>query len=356
LTEVQRSGDEAEPEPASPASVSARGPADRSPAEELDALIGGLRQEAARRRAAPDFPIDDEARLGAVMDREGPVGPRTDLRAVAADLEAAARRLGAGPAVEPPGRLRGRRRAATDDAERFGRWAADVAGIADLAASLARSASSRLEAMERRLERIEGPSGDAPSGPEETGSAREAPGSLLRWEGRVAAAARLAAETALPRTGSAETALIAGAGAGRWLERVRPSLPGAYALDTGAPAFSDEDRIRSGSLFEHLHTVGDRALALAVVVGPLPATELPRLGLWAAELARVAHLVVVVSEAPWAWRRRLGDAAADLAGDRPVSAETWMDILHGAGMSAGARFAPGGADYCLAAGRSAVGS
>lgn len=355
MTRVERTGEEADPEPGSPVAGPGRDQADRSPADELDALIGDLRQEAARRRAAPDFPIDGEARLGAVMDREGPVGSRTDLTALAAELQAAARRLVAGAVVEPPVRPRGRRRAPADDLERLARAVGEMAEIADLAASLARSTSSRLQALERRLQRIEGPSGGGRSGPAEAGSGAAAPGSLSRWEGRVAAVARLAAETTLADTGSG-SGLVAGAEAGRWLERLRPSLPGAYALDAGLPAFSDEDRVRSGSLFEHLHAVGDRALALAVVVGPMPATELPRLGRWAAELARVAHLVVVVSEAPWAWRRRLGDAAADRARDRPVSAETWMDVLDGAGMSAGARFAPGGADYCLVARRASVGT
>src|SRR5580658_3300519 len=69
-------------------------PDDELPAaEDLDALIGGVRAEAARRRAAPAYPIDDEARIGLELDSQAPrpfLAPLERLAATAARVETAA--------------------------------------------------------------------------------------------------------------------------------------------------------------------------------------------------------------------------------------------------------------------------
>lgn len=82
-------------------------------------MIGDIRQEAARRRAAPDFPVGEEAQLAVEMDDQGPGHAGADVRAVIAGLR--------------PG--------LTNDE------------LVELMASAIRVLSARLEAVERRLDR-----------------------------------------------------------------------------------------------------------------------------------------------------------------------------------------------------------
>lgn len=56
----------------------------------LDELIGEIRREAARRRAAPSFPVDEEAGIGVELDALGPAAGGADLAASLAGLRALA--------------------------------------------------------------------------------------------------------------------------------------------------------------------------------------------------------------------------------------------------------------------------
>lgn len=89
---------------------------------DLDELIGEIRREAARRRAAPSFPVDEEARIGLEMDALGPQGAGADLAASIAGL---------------------RQLAASPDAA--------VREVAALAASAVQALAVRLDLLERRL-------------------------------------------------------------------------------------------------------------------------------------------------------------------------------------------------------------
>lgn len=281
---------------------------------DLDALIGDIRKEAARRRAAPDFPVDDEARLGTEMDRQGPSGGGVDVAAVLAAMQALADPGGSG-------------------------GSGGLAELADLSASAVRALAARVSDLDRRVDRL-GPALAAPGGPvgEEPTDDR-GPDRLDHWAPAVSA---VAAGTGTGRI------LVAGPGAGRWVARLAADGADVYGVDPTSPAYSDDGVMRTGGVAAHVQTVGEGELALAVLVGPLAAAELPHLGRWAAALAVRARTVLVVSEAPWAWRLRLGDAAADTTAWRPASPETWMAALHGAGYQLSGRYGPEGRDYCVA--------
>lgn len=284
---------------------------------DLDALIGDIRREAARRRAAPDFPVDDEARMAVEMDRRGPTGGSTDVAAVLAAIRAVAEHGSPG-------------------------GSAALTELADLSGSALRALAARLADLERRVGRLaptmSGPPG---AGPEAAGggSGGES-GGLDHWSPVVSAVAR---------TAGAGRVLVAGPGAARWAGQLASEGADVYGIDPTSPAFTDDGLVRSGGVAAHLQAVGEGALALGVLVGPLAAAELPHLGRWAAALAIRARMVLIVSEAPWAWRLRLGDAGSDTSAWRPASPETWMEALDSAGYRLAGRYGPGGRDYCLAA-------
>ena len=62
-------------------------------------------------------------------------------------------------------------------------------------------------------------------------------------------------------------------------------------------------------------------------------------------LARVASRVVLVSEAPWWWRLRLGAVNADLAAGRPHDPDTWLHAFHGVALVGTAEYDPTGQSY-----------
>lgn len=277
---------------------------------DLDALIGDIRREAARRRAAPDFPVDDEARLAVEMDRQGPSRGATDVPAVLTAIRSLAER------------------------ERTG----GLGELAELSGSALTALAARLADLERRVGRL------APdlTGPAVTGSGTGTgpdPSPLDHWVPVVSDVAGGA--------GSGRV-LVAGPGAARWAGRLAAEGVDVYGVDPTSAAFSDDGLVRAGGVAAHLQSVGEGSLSLAVLVGPLATAELPHLGRWAAALAVRAATVVVVSEAPWAWRLRLGEAGSDTSAWRPASPETWMEVLDGAGYRLSGRYGPGGRDYCLA--------
>ena len=332
--------------------------------DDLDALIGDIRREAARRRAAPDFPVDEEAALAADMDRQGPVGG-ADLAGLVAELD---RLAGTGPARAAAGRAgeEGSAGAPAAGGEADGGLeAARVAEIAGLVASVTRTLTRRLAHLERRAAADAGTgvrpatTGGPPpaaSGPDPGGVG---PGPDV-WGPLVSEYLVAGMRTGTDRAPAAGPVLVAGPGAAEWVAFLASSAAGGapvnvYGVDPARPEYSDAGPVRSGKVADHLDTVAAGGLAAVVLVGPVPVEEIPRLADLAPRLARAAGTVIVVSEAPWWWRRRVGSPAADLAATRPLGVETWLALLDGAGCTASARFGPQGRDYLVVAGRPAGG-
>jgi len=296
------------------------------PGDDLDALIGQIRLEAARRRAAPDFPLDEEARLGVEMDAQGPTRGGADLAAIVAAL-----------------------RATPKTTKTF-----DPRELGDLAASAITALAARITELERRTA---GPVDRRRAAPDD---AQEAPG-LEQWSQEVTA---LVTNPAPSETPSREV-LVAGVDVdlvGHWVKAFEQAGARSYglaeavgAMDHDVAAGSDGDPasgpVRTGALRAHLQTVGSDALNMALLLGPRPGSATEPLADTAAEMWRVARQVVVGSEAPWAWRTRLGDARADVAALRPIGPEAWLDALTGAGFAATARYGPGGRTYLAVATR-----
>lgn len=314
---------------------------------DLDALIGDIRREAARRRAAPDFPVDDEARLALEMDRQGPSGGAADLPAVLDAIRLLVRADPAGSSGTEAGP------AAPDGAPPR----SALADLADLTGSALRVLHATVADLQRQVERL-GPSlplrlpppGSAAGAAEASGGARDRPGAAPPGDagvpGELAHWAPVVAQVAAGA--AAGRVLVAGPGAGWWARTLAAGGADSYAVDPTVPLYGDDGMVRTGGVAAHLQTVPDGALALAVLVGPLAAAELPHLDRWAAAVAARSPLVVIVSEAPWAWRLRLGEAGSDISAWRPAAPETWMTVLDRVGYRLSGRYGPGGRDYCVA--------
>jgi hypothetical protein len=270
---------------------------------DLDALIGELRRQAARRRASPDFPLDAEAEIGVELDRLAPARPRPRLERLASLISG----VSAGPAL-------------------------DLSPVTEAL----RMVSARLEDLEQRVRRLEG--GTSPpilSGPASS-SQPEGP-DLFPWAAVVGGGERPSGR-----------ALCAGPGAARWVARLRSAGWDVYGIEPGAGDF-DDGEVRRGDVIDHLGGVPAGALATAVVISPhelVPAGDLASL---AGELTRAAQAVWVVSEAQWWWNQRLGSAAADLSTRRPISADTWIELMRRSGFNATGRFGADGASYAVEA-------
>jgi hypothetical protein len=271
---------------------------------DLDALIGGLRQEAAARRAAPDFPLDDEAATALELDAHAPHGPGPDLAAIASRLQ----HIGARPEAE-----------------------------AGLAASAVRAADTRLTHLERRTARLVFPATTAGS---------PAPGDALadldvQWMERTLIAQ-------LPATGDV---LVAGRDSARWAESaIRQAPPGGgevRAVDPSLDAVGDSALRRGGPVLDVLRSHGPASLGLIVFTGPYGPAELGELEDAVAEAARVADGVLVLSASPWWWRR--SGASPLPSATRPVEAEAWLEMLSGTGRAVRAEYGPGGRCYCVTA-------
>lgn len=299
-----------DPAPGPP--VGSSGAAGSRGAADLDVLIGEIKREAARRRAEPDFPVGEEAALAIEMDRQGPTRGAVDLGAVLVGLDRLAHR--------PDGGL---------------------AELAGLVASGVRAAAGRLSDLERRLDRLAPHlESRSPATSPEAGAERHGAQPLDHWDPVIADLAR-----SLP--GPDRRVLIAGPGAGRLTGVLTGSGVDAYGVDPTLGTFDDEGPVRSGGVAAHLQTLGEGSLALTVLTGSLAGAELPHLDRWAAALAVRSVVVAVISEAPWAWRLRLGEMASDTASWRPASPETWMAVLDLAGYQLAGRYGPGGRAYCL---------
>lgn len=297
------------------------GPGEPAAEPDLDVLIGEIRREAARRRAAPDFPLAEEAGIAADMDRQGPIGGGADLASVLSAL----------------------RRTASGESG-VGSPAAELAGLAGLVESVGRALTARVADLERRLDRLAPPL-PAPGAAGPPADAGRLPAGLDHW---AAVVERMVA--AGPAGGRV---LAAGPGAGAWVDRLAASGADVYGVDPSLPAHGDAGPVRAGGVAAHLQSVAEDSLGTVVLVGPLAAAELPHLDRWAAALAARTLSVAVLSETPWSWRHRLGPVAADTSPWRPAAPDTWMAVLHDAGFRVTGRFGPEGRDYCVAANRSA---
>lgn len=151
--------------------------------------------------------------------------------------------------------------------------------------------------------------------------------------------------------GQGPPVLVAGPGARAWVQVLAEAGLDAYGVDPHLAEFADAGPVRAGTLAGHLPSVAPGGLSTTIVVGPQPAADLPALHAVVSGLADRTASVVVVSEAPWWWRRRLGAPAADLSAWRPVSPETWLSLLAGAGYTARAEYGVLGRDYLVTAAR-----
>jgi len=269
---------------------------------ELDRLVGELAHEAAAVRAEPNFPHDQDVALTAELDRLAP-GAHLD------EVNAAARRL------DELGTLAG--------AARLTRRLAQLATRLDLQplrselseAELVTGAA--LRSIERRLARLE-------ARVDRLDALPEAPGALGGGAGREGDDETDWLTGLGDELTSSGRVLYAGPHPLRSVARLRAERLDAYGVSDAADVPQDEVDVAHESLYSHLAGLADSAIAAAILVG-LPVHLNPsafrRL---VKELARVATTVVVVSEAPWRWRQRVGATVADLALERPLDAETWL--------------------------------
>jgi sugar phosphate isomerase/epimerase len=268
---------------------------------DLDALIGELRLEAARRRASPSFPLEQEVRLGEALDAQAPPS-----RAPRAGTPARGwRGLGGIRST----------------------WSASRGATPTPHSTSADPLQdARLDELERRLIRLE-----------RLAEAAGAP--VLSTPG-------FSYRPSLP-PGLRGRVLYWSADPGEGVAALRAAGLDAYGVDPGGDQFETGPDVRHAELAAHLRSVG--ALGAAVLVGPSIA---PGAGMREVveELARaVQQLVIVASEAPGHWRSRVGVPEADLATHRPVEAETWLGLLAGAGFSVTAEYPEGAAGYTVTA-------
>jgi hypothetical protein len=266
----------------------------------LDALIGDLRLEAARRRAAPAFPIDEEVRLGQVLDEQAPAPPSSSR--LRHKLGALSRTWSGNVADRPENRSK----------------LSNPLPVAQL--------ERRIEALERRLARVEGHASvvltAAPMEMDVKPLVAAVTGRVLYWGAEPASA----------------------------VAALRQGAVDAYGVDPGGDSYQTGPDVRRADLIEHLGAIADDGLGAAIVVG-LESTPGPGVEDLVAELARAAALVVVVSEAPWHWRARVGSPQCDLTERRPLEVETWLALLHTGGCTVRADYPEGGSSYSIVATR-----
>ncbi len=322
-------------------------PTDRSPEKDLDQLIGELETEAARRRAAPDYPHDADAQLHFELARRAPVHhDGTSLRAMAVEVEAAVDAFGDSARNGRTGGGGGVR----------GRWPRSMAGptsgdpepvttpIGALGLALGealRAAADQIEQLQARLGVLEAALG---FGAEPGGAGGEVPAAdaittLDRWKDRLLEP--LAAVSGRVLYADTQSEVV--------VDALRSAGIDAYAVTLAGERFAPGPDVRHDEVLKHLRSVPDGALAAAVLVGPPEAVGPRTLGALVGELARTARLVVVVSEAPWWWRRRLGAARADVSMVGPVEPDTWLDAMQEVGLVGSAEYDADGHSFRVVA-------
>ena len=331
---------------------------DPDAAQDLDAAMGRLELEAARRRADPGFPIDTDVRLAAELDsvapRRGPSTPEALAAAVAAlpmpDIEPS----GPSGSSEPSrssrpflGRARPlstQPRAGDPAADRSAEELRRVAlGLIDVARSL--------DARVARLEAGRPPSASSAAGP--GGADPGADPGADAWADAVVAHVDSLGET-LAADPVAGRVWWSGPDAAEAVRRLRAHGLDAYGTDPSGDPWSTGVDGRRADPVAHLDAVADGALAAAILAGPLPDASAGRLTALVRNLTRTTATVVVCSPTPSWWRQVVGPAAADLGGDRPLGVDTWLDVLTGAGWTCTVAAGLGARTYVLT-GRSPAG-
>ena len=309
------------------------GTSDSSDRVDLDRVIGELETEAARRRAEPGYPHDADARLHFELARRAPSPPGAtalhDVTAVIAQVQEAATAGvdGRFEAGSPPAGSRRHRsdvlRQRLHDTDRR----LSALGLA-VAAAL-RAVTGRLQQLEERLRDLEPLPDDTtwPSPPDDSDA-------LEHWRSRLA-------ETLPPGA----RVLYAQSRAEEVVAELRAAGVDGYGITADGGHERPGPDVRSGDIMTHLRTVPDDALGAVVLVG-VPEAMGPRaIAPLVAELGRVTRSVVVISEAPWWWRQRLGAVNADLAPGRPLDPDTWLHAFFGMAMVGTAEYDPTGHSY-----------
>jgi hypothetical protein len=311
------------------------GTTDPSSGLDLDRLIGELETEAARRRAEPGYPHDADARLHFELARRAPDPPRAPALGALVDrvAELASAGLASAPAPTFEG-ARSRRRQRQAAAQHLARVDDRVTSVGLAIAAVLHAITDRLQQLEERAKHQEPRTDDRSVAPSEAGGSE----ALARWTDRLS--------EALPRE---ERVLYAGTEADIVVARLRSVGVDVYGITDVGPRDRPGPDVRHGDLSDHLRAVDDGALG-AVLLAGVPEVMTPHaLGPLVAELRRVAKVAVIISEAQWWWRQRLGAVRADLALGRPLDPDTWLDAFHRVAMDGSAEYDATGQSYRVVA-------
>jgi hypothetical protein len=294
---------------------------------DLDRLIGELETDAARRRAEPGYPHDADARLHFELARQAPnpagAAPMRDVIAQIADAVA-----DVGP-PSTPDVGRSRRHQGHEAAHQVRRLEAKVEATGLAVAGALAAVADRLEHLEERIGNLE-----PPPEPVAPPSARTGSDTLTAWQERLA-------DTLTP----GERVLYAQWRADEVVAQLRAAGFDVYGITDAGSSHRPGPDIRFADVVTHLGAVEADALGAVVLTG-VPEAMTPRgVGPLVAALARAATSVVVISEAPWWWRLRVGTVAADLAEGRPLDPDTWLHAFHGVGMAGSVEYDPTGQSY-----------
>ena len=300
---------------------------------DLDRMIGELETESARRRADPGYPHDADARLHFELARRAPSPARPPAPGPLVDRleEAATSPIEPVPAAVESTRSRRRQRQVV--ALRVEHVEHRVSSMGLAAAAALRTITARLEELEERVRRIEPGTGPAIALPAPGGSE-----TLARWKDRLVDGLPLG-----------ERVLYAESEADEVVALLRAAGVDAYGVTSLGSVDRPGPDVRFGGLVDHLGAVPDGALGAVLLVG-VPEVMTPEsIGPLVAELRRVARTVVLISEAQWWWRQRLGAVHADLAVGRPLDPDTWLEALHRAAMEASVEHDPTSRSYRVTA-------
>lgn len=300
---------------------------------DLDRLIGELETEAARKRADPDYPHDADARLHFELARRAPNRARwPETSELIAKVEEVALAT-MGSALDTHAEAaRSRRRARQVVAQHFEQIDSRVTSLGVACAGALHALSARLAQLEEQVRHLEHETDDT----SQTPLAPEPGDALTQWRNRLA--------EMLPPD---ERVLYAQSRADEVVAELRSAGVDAYGITDAGPRHQPGPDVRHGDLLDHLGAVPDDALGAVLLVGAAEAMKPHTIGPLVAELGRVTKVVLIVSEAPWWWRLRLGAVNADLAPGRPLDPDTWLHAFHGVAMVGSAEYDPSGHSYRL---------
>ncbi len=296
---------------------------------DLDRLIGELETEAARRRADPAYPHDADARLHFELARMAPHPPRAEaLHEIVAQVDEVVAVDAASTAdVAPTGR-RGHDREATS--RHLQRLDGRVAALGLAVAGAFHAVAARLEQLEERVRLLEPYATEGATSP------------LADDTVDVTAPWRAGLADAVP---PGRRVLYAQSHADEVVAELRAAGVDAYGVTTTGPRHQPGPDVRWAELLTHLRAVDDDALGAVVLAGDTVMLAPRTIAPVVAELGRVTETIVVISEAPWWWRLRLGAVNADLAPARPLDPDTWLHAFHAVALAGTAQYDPDGRSY-----------